>query len=77
MKSRILKRNTDKKNGIESRLVETERGLVVGIWDIEENESYGDVIIFPFDMDDHENKAHDYYNKINSNDSNSSIRILL
>lgn len=66
MKPEIIKKYTDNENGIESRIVKTERGLVVGIWDIEENESYGNVIIFPYDMIDNEKKAYEYFDKINS-----------
>lgn len=74
MKPQILKRNTDTENGIESRLVKTERGLVVGIWDTDCNEPFDGIKIFPTNMKNQEQLAMDYFKKINNK---SGFSILL
>ena len=76
MKAEIIKKVTDAENGIESRLVKTVRGLVVGIWDIDCNEPLSDLIIFAPDIENQEQVANNYFNKINKNDGTFSVRIL-
>jgi hypothetical protein len=66
MNPQILKRNTDIENGIESRLVKTERGFVVGIWDIDCNEPFDGVKIFLYQKENCEEEANNYFDRINS-----------
>lgn len=55
----ILRVNTDTENGVESRLVKTPVGLVVGIFDVDENEAMSDLYRFAFDEDEAANALFD------------------
>lgn len=74
MKSEIIKVQTDTDNGIELRLVKTPRGLVVCVWDIDCDEPYEGMKIFPYENDNYENVAHEYFETMkSSNDMGSMI----
>jgi len=76
MKAVILKKITDSENGIESRLVKTDRGLVVGIWDIDCNKPLSDLTIFGPDHSDQINAANEYFARMNATENSYSVRIL-
>jgi hypothetical protein len=60
---RIIETHTDKENGVEARLAEIDTGYSVGTWDLDCEEYYPYVRIFPFSLEGSLEKAKTYFSQ--------------
>lgn len=60
---RVIERRRDKENGIEARLAKIDQGYSVGTWDLEEEEYYPTLRIFPYTLEGALGKARAYFDE--------------